>query len=62
MLILDLDSIEVHDHCRQEGVNCNGNYRKNSYHSLFCFTSSGICLAGMLKDHLFPREKVHVGG
>jgi len=59
-LILDLDSSEDPAHCRQEGVNSNGHYRKNCYHPLFCFTSSVICLAGKLKDNLLPGEKVPV--
>ncbi len=49
-LILDLDSSEDPAHGRQEGVNYNGHYRKNCYHPLFCFTSSGICLAGKLRE------------
>ena len=49
-LILDLDSSEGPAHGRQEGVNYNGHYRKNCYHPLFCFTSSGICLAGKLRE------------
>jgi hypothetical protein len=49
-LILDLDSSEVPAHGRQEGVNYNGHFRKNCYHPLFCFTSSGICLAGKLRE------------
>jgi len=49
-LILDLDSSEDPAHGRQEGVNNNGHYRKNCYHPLFCFTSSGICLAGKLRE------------
>jgi len=57
-LILDLDSSEDPAHCRQEGVNSNGHYRKNCYHPLFCFTSSVICLAGKLKDNLLPGEKM----
>ena len=49
-LILDLDSSEDPAHGRQEGVNYNGHFRKNCYHPLFCFTSSGICLAGKLRE------------
>ena len=49
-LILDLDSSEDPAHGRQEGVNYNGHFRKNCYHPLFCFTSSGICLAGKLSE------------
>ena len=49
-LILDLDSSEDPAHGRQEGVNYNGHFRKNCYHPLFCFTSSGICLSGKLRE------------
>ena len=49
-LILDLDSSEDPGHGRREGVNYNGHFRKNCYHPLFCFTSSGICLAGKLRE------------
>jgi len=49
-LILDLDSSEDPAYGRQEGVNYNGHFRKNCYHPLFCFTSSGICLAGKLRE------------
>ena len=28
----------------------NGHFRKNCYHPLFCFTSSGICLSGKLRE------------
>ena len=45
-LILDLDSSEDPAHGRQAGVAYNGHFRKNCYHPLFCFTSTGICLAG----------------
>ena len=49
-LILDLDSSEDPAHGRQEGVAYNGHFRKNCYHPLFCFTSTGICLAGKLRE------------
>ena len=49
-LILDLDSSEDPAHGRQEGVNYNGHFRKNCYHPLFCFTSSGIFLSGKLRE------------
>ena len=49
-LILDLDSSENPVHGSQEGENYNGHFRKNCYHPLFCFTSSGICLAGKLGE------------
>jgi len=49
-LILDLDSSEDPAHGRQEGVNYNGHFRNYCYHPLFCFTSSGICLAWKLRE------------
>jgi hypothetical protein len=35
---------------RQAGVACNGHFRKNCHHPLFCFTSTGISLAGKLRE------------
>ena len=49
-LIFDLDSSEDPAHGRQEGVTYSGHFRKNCYHPLFCFSSTGICLAGKLRE------------
>jgi hypothetical protein len=48
-LIIDLDSTEDPAHGKQEGVAYNGHFAKNCFHPLFCFTSEGDCLGGMLR-------------
>jgi hypothetical protein len=48
-LIIDLDSTEDPAHGEQEGVAYNGHFAKNCFHPLFCFTSEGDCLGGILR-------------
>ena len=48
-LIIDLDSTEDPAHGKQEGVAYHGNFAKNCFHPLFCFTSEGDCLRATLR-------------